>query len=67
MCSAIVSERLKMRNSLGIHDWQDTITGVEVNSNVINVNKLWGVSTNLVILYYISLNTIFFQFIKNRS
>ena len=40
MCSAIVSERLKMRISLRIHYWQDTISGVEVNNNVININKL---------------------------
>ena len=30
-CSAIVSERLKMRKSLAIHYSQDTISGVEVN------------------------------------
>ena len=28
LCSDIVSEQLKMRKSLGIHNWQDTISGV---------------------------------------
>ena len=40
LCSAIVSERLKMRKSLGIHYWQNTISGVKVNNNDININKL---------------------------
>ena len=40
MCSAIVSEQLKIRKSLGVHYWQDTNSGVEVNDNVININKL---------------------------
>ena len=40
LCSAIVSERLKMRKSLRIHDCQDIISGIEVNNNVININKL---------------------------
>ena len=35
LCSVIVSERLKMRKSLAINYWQDTISGIEVNSNVI--------------------------------
>ena len=29
LCSAIVSERLKMKKFLGIHDWQDIISGIE--------------------------------------
>ena len=58
LCSAIVSERLKMRNSLGISYWQDTISGVKVNNNVININKLWGVSTSFVIFHF---NTNFFN------
>ena len=37
--SAIVSERLKMKKSLGIHYWQDTISGVKVN-DIKNINKL---------------------------
>ena len=37
VCSAIVSELLKMRKSLAIHYWQDV---VEFNNNVININKL---------------------------
>ena len=45
MCSAIVSEELKIRKSLGIYCSQDTISGVKVNNNVININKVWGVST----------------------
>ena len=40
LCGAIASEWLKMRESLGIHNWQDIISGVEVNSNVININNL---------------------------
>ena len=40
MCSAIVSEWLKMRKPPGVHYGQDTISGVEVNNNVININKL---------------------------
>ena len=42
-CCAIASERLKIRKSIGVHNWQDTISGVGVYSNVININKLWGV------------------------
>ena len=45
LCSVIVSERLKMRKSNVINYWQDTISGVEFNSNVRNVNKFWGVLT----------------------
>ena len=40
LCSATVSEWLKMRKSLGIYYYQDTISSVEVNNNVININKL---------------------------
>ena len=64
LCSAIVSERLKMRKSLGIHYWQDILSGAEVNKNVININKRWKVSTSFVILYYFSLfyfNITFFN------
>ena len=35
LCSAIVSDRLKMRKSLGIYYWQDTISDVGINNNVI--------------------------------
>ena len=42
--SVIVSERLKMRKSLAINYWQDTISGVEVNTNVRTINNFWGVS-----------------------
>ena len=38
VCSAIVSELLKMRKSLAIHS--DLPSYVELNSNVINVKKL---------------------------
>ena len=38
--SVIVSEGLKMRKSLAINYWQDTIFAVEVNNKVININKL---------------------------
>ena len=55
LCSAIVSEQLKMRKSLGIHCWQDTISGDKYNNNVVNINKLWGVSTSFVFLDYFSL------------
>ena len=34
LCSAIVSEQLKMRKPLGIHYQQYTISGVKVNNNV---------------------------------
>ena len=40
LCSAAVNEWLKMRKSLGICYYQDTISGAEVNNNVININKL---------------------------
>ena len=61
LCGTIVSEQLSVWKSLGIHYWQDTISGVEVNSNVININKLWRVSTSFVILYYFSLWHYFFS------
>ena len=50
--SAAVNEWLKMRKSLGICYYQDTISGAEVNNNVININKLREVSTGFVILHY---------------
>ena len=55
VCSAIVSELSKMRKSHAIHYWQDVQSDVEFNNNVININKLWGVSTSFVIVYYFSL------------
>ena len=40
LCNATVSgEWLKMRKSLGIHYWQDIVSGVEVNMNVIDIKK----------------------------
>ena len=38
LCSATVSQRLKMRKSLGIYYWQDSISGVKVNNNVIIID-----------------------------
>ena len=61
LCSVTVSERLKMRKSLAINYWQDTISGVEVSSNVRNINKLWGVSTSSVI-FTVFYFTLFFFF-----
>ena len=55
VCSAIVSELLKMRKSLEIHYWWDVSSDVELNNNIINIKKLWGVSTSFVIVYYFSL------------
>ena len=37
-CSATVSEWLEMRKPLGIYYYQDTISGAEVNNNVISIN-----------------------------
>ena len=51
-CSATVSEWLKIRKPLEIYYYQDTISGAEVNNNVININKLSEVSTSFVIGYY---------------
>ena len=55
LCIALVSEQSKMWKPLGIHYWQDTISSVKVNNNVININKLGRVSTSFVTLYYFSL------------
>ena len=52
LCSVLVSAWLKMRQPLRIHYYEGTISGVEVNNNVTNFNKLWEVSTSFVILYY---------------
>ena len=46
--SVIVSEQLKMRKSLAINYWKYTISGFEVNSNVRNVNNLWGTSAVII-------------------
>ena len=54
LCSVIVSELLKMRKSPAINYWQDTTSGLEVNSNVRNISKLRGILTSFVILYYFS-------------
>ena len=58
LCSAIASERLKMSKSIAIHYWQVTISGVELNNNFININKLWGVSNsfcNFVVIFTLTL------------
>ena len=39
-CNATVSEWLKMRKSLRIYYYRDTISGAKVNNNVIVINKL---------------------------
>ena len=44
--SAIVSELIKMETSLPNHYWQDIPSDFELN-NIININKLEGVSTVL--------------------
>ena len=44
--SAIVSELIKMEKSLPNHYWQDIPSDFELN-NIININKLWDVSTAL--------------------
>ena len=50
LCSARVSKAEKIsRNSLLTGH---AISGVELNNYVINIDKLWEVSTSLVILYY---------------
>ena len=67
MCSVIVSERLKMRKPLAINYWQDTISGVEVNSNVRNINNFEEFQLVLQFCTISHFNTIFFQFIKNKS
>ena len=46
--SVIVNEQLKMRKSLAINYWKYTISGFEVNSNVRNVNNLWGTSAVII-------------------
>ena len=35
LCSVTVCDRLKIKKSLAINYWYDTISGVEVNTNVI--------------------------------
>ena len=35
VCSAIVSELLKMRKSLAIYYWQDVLSDVEFNNDVV--------------------------------
>ena len=59
--SVIVSERLKMRKSLAINYWQDTISGVEVKSSDRNVKNLCGVSTSFEFCAIFHFNTIFFS------
>ena len=41
LCSATKSEWLKMRKSLEICYYQDTISAVELNNNVVNINNFW--------------------------
>ena len=60
VCSTIVSERLKLRKSLAIPYRQGMPSDIELNNNVININKLSGVSTRFVICYF-RFNTIFFN------
>ena len=47
--SATVSERLKIRKSLGIYYNQDIVFDAEASNNATNVR---GVSTSFIILYY---------------
>ena len=66
-CSALVSELLKMKKSIAIHYWQDVPYDAEFNNNVININKLCGVSTGFVILYiyiYIYIYIYFTRMVK---
>ena len=53
VCSAILSELLKMRKSLAIRYWWDVPSDVDLD-NVKNIKTFWGVSTSFVILYYFS-------------
>ena len=67
LCSVAVSERLKMRKSLAINYWQDTISDVEVSHNVIKSINLQEFQLVLWFCTIFHFNTIFFfQFIKNR-
>ena len=55
LCSARLSERLKrekISSSLLLTVY--TILGIELNNNVININKFWRISTNFLIFYYFS-------------
>ena len=61
LCSAIVTERLKMRKSLPINYWQDTTSVVEIKSNGRNVKNLWGVSTSFEFCVIFHFKTIFFN------
>ena len=55
--SAIVSELLKMETSLPNHYWQNIPSDFELN-NIININKLEGVSTvcNFILFFSIHKN-----------
>ena len=56
LCSAIVSERLKMTKK-SRNSWETgyTISGVELSNNVISINEIWRVLNSLVTLHYFSL------------
>ena len=54
------SEQVETRKFLEIRYWQDTISGVAINNNVKNINKLWEVSTSFVICTIFHL-TLFFD------
>ena len=57
LCSARLSERLKREKiSCNLLLTGYTISGIELNNNVININKFWWVSTSFVIFYYFSLS-----------
>ena len=61
LCSVIVGERIKMRKSLAIDYWWDTISCVEVNNNVIKSINFEEFELILWFCTIFHFNTIFFN------
>ena len=66
LCSIIVSERFKIRKSLEINYWQDTVSGVEDDNNVIKSINFEKFRLVLSFCTVFQFNTIFFNSSKYK-
>ena len=66
LCSVTVCDRLKIKKSLAINYWYDTISGVEINTNVIKSINFEDFQLGLWFCTIFHFNTIFFNSLKKK-
>ena len=64
LCSVTMCDRLKMKKCLAINYWHDTISGAEVNNNVIKSINFEDFQLGLRFCTIFHFNTIFFNSLK---